>query len=213
MSAILDQIWNHSGTIAGMAGVFALAVVTPGPNFVAVTHHAVTRSRRDALAVVAGIGVASTLWIVACVLGLGLLLERAPWLRLGLQWLGAAYLIWTGLGLIRSALAAPAGPAQAPVTAPSTGFRAGLLVNLGNPKSAAFYTSLLVVMLPADPPLAIQLALPAVLVPISLAWYGTVAMALSAPPVAVAFRRAKRWLDLATGGLFTLLGLRLAADR
>ncbi|MBL8670986.1 MAG: LysE family transporter [Alphaproteobacteria bacterium] len=145
MQAVLDQLWAHRGAIAGIAGLFALAVVTPGPNFLAVTHHAVTRSRRDALAVVAGIGVATTLWIVACVLGLGVLLERAPWLRIGLQWLGAAYLVWTGIGLIRSALRAPGARAEAPVSA--------------------------------------------------------------------AFRRAKRWLDLATGGAFTLLGLRLAADR
>lgn len=213
MQSAWDQLWAHRGAIAGMAGIFALAVVAPGPNFFAVTHHAVTRSRRDAIAVVAGIGVATALWVVACVLGLGLVLERAPWLRVGLQWLGAAYLVWTGIGLIRSALAAPGASAEAPAAARSAGFRTGLLVNLSNPKSAAFYTSLFVVMLPADPPLALQAALPALLVPISLAWYGAVAVALSAPPVAAGFRRAKRWLDLATGGAFALLGLRLAVDR
>ena len=48
------------------------------------------------------------------------------------------------------------------------------------------------------------------MVAISLAWYATLACAISARPVAALFRRFRSWIDRAAGTIFVAFSLRLA---
>ena len=58
-------------------GLWAVLVVTPGPNFLATVHVAATRSRRDALMVVAGLALGTFIWATASLAGLGLMFQSA----------------------------------------------------------------------------------------------------------------------------------------
>jgi len=40
-------------------------------------------------------------------------------------------------------------------------------------------------------------------------WYATVALLFSSRPAQAAYRRAKRWIDRATGAVMTVFGVRL----
>lgn len=76
-------------------------VMSPGPNFVAVTHRAVTSHRAEALALVSGITCVSVLWATATLFGLGVLFTLFPWLFWSVKLFGAAYLVWFGIQLLR----------------------------------------------------------------------------------------------------------------
>ena len=88
MDATLDtSLWTSFATIAG---VWLITVISPGPNFVATSHAAVTHSRRAGVLVAAGIALGTTVWSTASLLGLGLLFQTAAWLYQVVKLAGAA---------------------------------------------------------------------------------------------------------------------------
>lgn len=92
------------------ASVVCIAgVMSPGPNFVAVTHRSVTSHRAESLALVGGIVCVNALWATAALFGLGVVFSLFPWLFWSLKLLGAAYLVWFGVQLLhRSGVPLPA---------------------------------------------------------------------------------------------------------
>src|ERR671930_514967 len=86
-----------------LAAVWAVVVVSPGPDFVATMHFATSRSRRAALAVVVGIAAGTAIWATGTVAGLAVLLARASWMLALLRAAGAVLLTGLGLRAIRHA--------------------------------------------------------------------------------------------------------------
>lgn len=157
----------------------------------------------------------TTIWVTLSVFGLNFVLARYQWLGGLIRTAGACYLIYLGLRLMLSSKVAPslAAVPAAPARSMLRAFRSGLLTNLSNPKTAAFFASLFVVMMPPDPPLAAQLAAIVLIVTISATWYGLVALTFSAGPAARIYRRGRRVIDVVSGGLFVAFGVKLFATR
>ena len=197
-----------------LSGLWAVLVVTPGPNFLATLHVAATRSRKDGLMVVAGITVGTLIWATASLAGLGLLFQNAAWLYHAVRIAGALYLIVMGLSLLRAAARSPTRPAAA-MPAPKgrrRAFRLGLITNLSNPKTAAFFTSLFAVALPPGAALWVQASAVGIVVAMVIAWYALVALAMSAAGPRGLYQRAQRAITAITGALFAAFGIRLAAN-
>ena len=117
--------------------VCAAGVMSPGANFVAVTHRAVTASRAEVLALVLGVACVSALWASAAVFGLGILFSLFPWLFWSVKLLGAAYLVWFGIRLVRgSRLALPEKSMALTRSTFIRAFRDGIVTNLSNPGSS-----------------------------------------------------------------------------
>lgn len=201
--------------LASLAAIYLLGVMSPGPNFVAVTQRAVTRSRAEALCLVAGIVAVGGLWAGAALLGIGAVFQAFPVAFWTVKTGGALYLLWFGWRLLRNAGSRAAGAApDAP--APRAGlwraFASGLAVHLSNPKSAVFYASIFSAAVPREagwPTLAAMLALVLLLGGL---WYGGVALVLSMPHLNAAFRRAKAWIDRLCGAALVLFAARLLID-
>jgi len=195
--------------------VCAAAIVSPGPNFVAVTHRAVSATRAEALALALGVASVSALWATAALFGLGLLFALFPWLFWTVKLLGAAYLVWLGLRLLRGA-GAPLPEDGADGLARSSlarAFRSGMLTNLANPKAMAFYGSVFSAFVPAGATLATQLALIATVGAIAVLWYGGVAWFLADARAARLYRHVRRPIEGGCGLLLIGLGLRQAFAR
>ena len=200
--------------VLAVAGISAIGVLSPGPNFMVVAQRAVTRGRVEALAAVLGVVTISALWAAASLFGIGVVFRLFPWTHLLLKLLGAAYLAWTGIRLWRHA--------DAPLPATSLviktrhrlwrAFQAGLATNLSNAKAIAFYTSAFAAATPSpDETGTLWLSLGLVLI-IALFWYGLVAVALSTGTLAGAYRRAKAGIERTCGVLMILFGARLATS-
>jgi homoserine/homoserine lactone efflux protein len=114
-----------------------IVVLVPGPTVTLILANSIRHGTRAGLANVLGTQVGLAVMIGVVGLGLASLIEAMghwfDWLRLA----GAAYLIWLGWKMIRSAGIASA---TAPSRAPRGGFLLqGALVALSNPKTLVFF--------------------------------------------------------------------------
>lgn len=128
--------------------IAALVIVAPGPDTVLVTKNAVIHGRSAALATAFGVNAGLLVWTAAAALGLAAVVRESAVGFTALKLVGAAYLVWLGCSALRAMRrASPSEPVSARLPrssfAAATGFRQGLLSNLGNPKIAVFFTGLL----------------------------------------------------------------------
>jgi threonine/homoserine/homoserine lactone efflux protein len=129
-------------------GAFMLAallvVAVPGPATLYVLGQARSAVPR-AMRAVAGLVVGDLLLITAAGLGLGALLQQWPAALLALRVVGAAYVAWLGLAMLRGAAS------RAAIEPPSAGaFGPALLLTLLNPKPILFFGAFFPLFLAAD---------------------------------------------------------------
>ncbi len=199
--------------LAALAGIWALVVMSPGPDFV-VTVSRAAAARRTGLAAVAGIVMGTAIWASASAVGLEFVLAHYRWVAEVVRLAGAGYLGWLGVRMIIHAR--QAAPEVAAGTGPprlAAAWRAGLLADLGNPKAAVFWTSLFAAVLPPAAPAWVRACAVAVAVIVAAAWYSAVACAFSLAAVSSWYQRARKWIDRVTGGVLIGLAARLAAER
>ncbi|MEM7443696.1 MAG: LysE family transporter [Pseudomonadota bacterium] len=199
--------------VATIVGLWAVLVVTPGPNLLATLHIAATRTRREGLMVVAGIAVGTWVWATASLAGLGLLFQNAAWLYHAVRVAGAIYLVILGITLIRSAQRQAAPTLSPPVSAGLwRAFRLGFIADMSNPKAAAFFTSLFAVALPPGAAFWLQATAVGIVVAMVIVWYGLVALAMGSAALRGLYQRSQRRITALSGALFAAFGIKLAAD-
>jgi threonine/homoserine/homoserine lactone efflux protein len=185
-------------------GVSAIVIVTPGQDTALTIRNTLGGGRRDGVLTAAGVATGQVVWAVATSAGLAALLVASEPAFRALRWIGAAYLVYLGLqALLRALRRAAARPLPAARRRP---FRQGLLSNLGNPKMAVFFSSLLPQFAHSFPGL---LALGLVFAGMTLAWLSVVARVgnvLRRP-------RVRRFVDAVVGVVLVAFGVRLATER
>jgi threonine/homoserine/homoserine lactone efflux protein len=122
-----------------------LIVLLPGPDTLVVMRNLIRGGRGTAALTVAGVLSGLTVWVVAASLGLSALLQASRDGYTALRILGAIYLIWLGLQSWRSrTMAQPtATTTRAPRRIVGTGYGAGLITDLLNPKVGVFFVTFL----------------------------------------------------------------------
>ena len=204
-------------SLISLALLYLAALIIPGPNLLLLTHTAASSSRRAALGVAFGIATGTFMWVAVAVFGVQKIFDAAPALQTGLRAVGGLYLLYLAFSLFRSMWVdrKAALDASEAVNAPEdeagqqTYFRKGLLTNLTNPKSLAFWTSVAVVSL--DPNAALVTRISAVMMvgAMGLVWHIGLAYLFSTPPAQRAYMRAKPVLSLITGVVMGAFGTRL----
>jgi threonine/homoserine/homoserine lactone efflux protein len=120
-------------------GAFVVAVIVflaiPGPGNLALITSTGKGGWRGGLAATAGVIAGDQVLMWLAVAGVATLLAAMPVVFGAVQWLGAAYLAWLGLRMLR------AKPGDAPVIQIRAGqyFRQGMAITLLNPKAIVFY--------------------------------------------------------------------------
>jgi threonine/homoserine/homoserine lactone efflux protein len=206
---------------ASDAAMFALAVLvlnaTPGVDFLLTVSRTLQGGARAGVAAALGINAGCVVHALAAAFGLAALLALLPAAFRLIQWAGAAYLVWLGLGLLRQAWrgAALAGATSVPARSFAADFHVGLLTNVLNPKVALFFLAFLPQFVPADSP---SKTLSFLLLGAWFVGQGVVFLLLL---VALAARlarlgaspRLRRGLNAVGGVLFIALALRLLDER
>jgi len=117
--------------------------VTPGPDMLFVAGSAASRGRQAGLQAALGIGAGCLVHVVLAAVGLSALLAASALAFGVVKWVGAAYLVWCGIGMLRTR-AAPAGTSHGvPPPAGRSPFWQGALTNALNPKVALFFLAFL----------------------------------------------------------------------
>ena len=201
--------------LISLAGIWLLVVMIPGPNFVVVTQYAVSASRKAGFLVALGVSSGAGVWAAASLLGVSALFAYAPWLYDAIRVIGGLYLVFLGLKIVRTAWSAISSASGDLISAGNSvpAFQRGILTSFSNPKTAAFFGSLFVTAFPAHAPGWMYLMTVGMVFCVSLLWYSVVACFFSLSVVQRVYRRAKRGLDLFTGALLSVLGIRLAFGR
>jgi len=131
--------------IALYAFALAVLVLTPGPVVVATIAKTLTSGWRSAMPLAAGVSLVDVLWPILAILGLSALVQANADILQIMRYVGGAILIWMGWRLIvgsKQALETDPDPSLMRRTAWQS-FMAGVLVNLGNPKSIVFFIGIL----------------------------------------------------------------------
>jgi threonine/homoserine/homoserine lactone efflux protein len=185
-------------------GVSAIVIVTPGQDTALTIRNTLGGGRRDGVLTAAGVATGQVMWAVATAAGLAALLVASEPAFRALRWIGAAYLVYLGLqALLRALRRAAARHLPAARRRP---FRQGVLSNLGNPKMAVFFSSLLPQFAHSFVAL---LVLGIVFAGMTLGWLSVVARVgnvLRRP-------RVRQFVDAVVGVVLVAFGVRLATER
>lgn len=187
-----------------------LAVVSPGPDFAMVTRNSLVLSRRAGLLTAVGIGGGVLVHVAYTILGVGLLIQQSVWLFNVLKLVGAAYLLWLGIRMLRAKPASgepiPAARALSDIAA----LRVGFLTNALNPKTTIFIVSLFMQVVQPTTPFQVQIGYGAFISAAHVVWFALVAAFFSAGRVRSRILRVRHWIDRMFGGMLILFGLLLA---
>ena len=117
-------------------------IATPGQDMILVMSRSVAQGATAGVVTAAGVSVGLVGHTFLATLGLGAILRTSDWLFVALKVVGAAYLIYLGIGLLRTRQGSLPIGAQ---VARSLGglFVDGAVSNLSNPKIAIFYFAFL----------------------------------------------------------------------
>jgi threonine/homoserine/homoserine lactone efflux protein len=200
-------------SLATLAVVQLMAVISPGQSFLFVARTAVAAGRAPALVATLGMAVGSCVWAIAAMLGMAVVLQQAAWAYTLLKLAGGLYLLYLALMLWRHAPdPIEVGESGARRTRLTVSLRQGFLIQIANPKVVVFFGSIFFALLPAQAPLWAMLVAICIVFVNEAAWYATVSMLLSAPRPRSAFLRFKTVLDRTMAGALGLIGARLIAD-
>jgi threonine/homoserine/homoserine lactone efflux protein len=133
---------NHSILLFMIA---ALALnLSPGPSILYILSRSIAQGRAAGLVSVLGLATATLTHAAAMALGLSAILLYSPLAFAVVKYLGAAYLIYLGIGALfsRGAFATAAARRAAPLSLGAV-YRQGVVTDLLNPKVALFFVSFL----------------------------------------------------------------------
>jgi len=198
-----------------------VVILLPGPNSLYVLSVAAQRGVRQGYAGACGVFLGDTILMTLAAAGVASLLHAQPALFFVVKYLGAAYLCWMGLNMLRGALAnarAARANAGAAVVAPKPvdadhPFKRALFISLLNPKAILFCVSFFIQFV--DPgytyPAVSFAVLGAIVQTCSFLYLST--LILAGYRLAEHFRQRRRLSAGATGGvgaLFVGFGVKLA---
>jgi threonine/homoserine/homoserine lactone efflux protein len=196
-------------------GATLLLLIIPGPTVVLVLTYALTQGRRVAVASAAGVALGDFIAMTASLVGLGALVLASSTLFVALKWVGAAYLVWMGIGMIRSAGSAKAIQIEdAPQLSAGAVFRNAAVVTALNPKGIVFFIAFVPQFIRTDAALAPQFAI-LIATFVSLATINVLVYALLADRLRATIRRPSvlAWMTRIGGGVLIAMGVLTATLR
>jgi len=199
--------------LAFLAASTALLLI-PGPTVLLVLSYALSKGRSVAVASAAGVAFGDLMAMTASLLGLGALVLASATLFTALKWVGAAYLIWLGIKLIRSAPSGGLAPQAVEDVTAAQVFRHTAAVTALNPKSIAFFIAFVPQFISPGTPLLPQFAI-LIATFVGLAAINAFAYALLADRLRRVIKRPSvlTWITRAGGGALVTMGLLTATLR
>ncbi|MCS6205326.1 LysE family translocator [Shewanella baltica] len=222
-----------------LAVIHSVALISPGPDFAIMVKIATQQSRSTAIAAAVGISIAILAHTILSLTGVSLLIKSSHTLYLLVQIVGASYLAWMGFGALRAGLAILAKRKASASTNAGTnvdaisadvegtasiagglggamsrrqGFLTGLYTNLLNPKALVFFLTLFSALITPSVTTSTKIASAVLLLSLSLAWFGFLAVMLSKAQVQLKLQRLTPIIDAIIGVIFMSVALAIYAN-
>ncbi len=194
------QLW-----LTFVAASTALLLI-PGPTVLLVLSYALSKGRSVALASAAGVALGDLVAMTASLVGLGALVLTSALLFSALKVIGALYLVWLGVKLLRSARGAGLVATQVGDVTARQVFGHMAAVTALNPKSIAFFIAFVPQFIRLDTPLGAQFAI-LIVTFVGLAALNALAYALLADRLRRTIRKPAVIAWLTRGGGVALIGI------
>jgi threonine/homoserine/homoserine lactone efflux protein len=197
-----------------------LVIVTPGPDTALTIRNSLLGGRAGGVFTALGVVTGQATWALATSAGIAALLLASEPAFQAVKLLGAAYLVLLGAQALLAAIRrddwrnAAVGDRPARALAATAAYRQGVISNLGNPKMAAFFPSLLPQFAgDGAAPFWTLLALGLLFCAMTLVWLTAYAFAVAKAGDFLRRPRIRRAIEGLTGAVLVALGLRLAATQ
>jgi threonine/homoserine/homoserine lactone efflux protein len=136
-----------NGSFLTFLGVSIVVIVAPGPDTALTIRNTVRGGLAPGIGTALGVSAGQLIWALATGVGLVAVLRASEPVFRAVRLAGAAYLVWLGLHSVRAAAAArrpaPTGETAGGRLSSRAAFVQGIVNNLGNPKMAVFFASVL----------------------------------------------------------------------
>jgi threonine/homoserine/homoserine lactone efflux protein len=186
----------------------AIAMVTPGPDMLFILGCGMRGGPKAGLLATAGVATSEAIHVAVAAAGLAALFAAVPVAFTVVRVAGAGYLVYLGVQAIRN---------RKPLVERNTdrAYLSGLLTNLLNPKMVTFTIAFLPQFIdPARGHVWLQFAvLGAIMIVFEFLVDGTVGVLAGRVGGWVRRKKNQRRIEVATGGIFIGLGVKLAVDR
>lgn len=207
------------GVLLAFLGVAVVVIVTPGPDTAVTVRSALLGGRRAGVFTALGVASGQACWTLAASAGLTALLVASEPAFVAVKLLGAIYLVYLGAQALRIAVGRQAAdrasrdPRSHGGLSALTAYRHGILSDLGNPKMAAFFTSLLPQFVPADhPTFSTMLVFGLVFCVLTLGWLVAYSVVVDRAREMLSRTRVRRSIEGVTGCVLIGLGIRVATE-
>lgn len=189
-----------------LAGICALAAMTPGASLAVVTRHTLHGGHRGGLLAAASHTVGIALWAVATVTGMAALFHRHPELEQLLSLCGAAFLLFMAMQSWRAGKQPDANSADRAAVLHGAA-RDGFVVAFVNPKVALFFLALFSQFISSELSQAGRLQMVATSVLIDGGWYALVALVLGRSRLLPWLRARQQWVEKGTAVLLVIIAV------
>jgi threonine/homoserine/homoserine lactone efflux protein len=186
--------------------------MTPGSDTLYIVGRSASQGAKAGVVAALGIGAGCLVHIVAASAGLSTILAASATAFTLVKWVGAAYLFYLGVLMLRASVAPVSSEQSVELEALGVIFRQGFLTNVLNPKVALFFLAFLPQFIAHDAPnkwasmlfLGLVFNFNGTLWNLLVAWFSSnLTSRVKASPVVV------RWLNRTVGGLFIWFSAKL----
>jgi len=212
----MENIMVYLPGIALAYSAFLLAIISPGPNSLAVIGTSMGVGRSSGIALALGVAGGSFVWALLTVVGLTAVLATYAWALMAIKIFGGCYLLWLAYKSFKAAASAHDIDAQEMAGGRRTKFgyaRRGFLVQMTNPKAALSWVAIISLGLAPDAPLWVGVAIIAGTTLLSCVIYGLYAVAFSTPIMVSIYTKSRRYVQATLGAFFTFAGIKLLFSR
>lgn len=198
-----------------LIGVFSLAVISPGPDFVVAVRNALQYGRSAGFWTALGFGCGVAIHATYTLVGIAALIAKSILIFSIIKFAGAGYLLYVGIKALRST--GFSGDIQQEEThqhiSRLKAFRSGFITNLLNPKATLFFLALFTQIVSPETPHAIQALFGFTCCVMVTLWFTAVSLFLTTPAIRNRFLKISKWIDRTCGVVFIALGLKLALTK
>lgn len=202
----------YLGEFIALATIHFLAVVAPGPDFAVTVSQSVRFGRKIGFYTALGIGAGISVHVIYTLLGVGALMHAWPSLMIAAKVMGAAYVLYLGIQLLRAKSKSVStteiirlNNGQTPWKAYVTGF----LTNATNPKATLFFLAIFTTIVSATTPIRIQMLYGIWMCTVNAVWFILVSALFSSPKVRETFLHLGHWFERLMGLVLVVFAARL----
>ncbi len=189
-----------------------LIVLSPGPNTVLVIQNAL-HERKLGFATALGTWPAGFFWAIVGIIGSGSVVLMQPVVLKVLYLFCGSYLVWLGIKAIRGSLRSKtiAMTGTAKYSTFGAAWRAGILSNITNPKTIAYYASIFTATGAIEMSSTYKVMAVIMMPTISFSWFCILTMLIAHKFMQRFLQNARVWLDRVAGIVMIGFGVRLLA--